>query len=116
MLLSVKNKWETPLVQVGALPAHAQASNIANLTLTNGTGGGPLIVTVNGPGSSPIRSTAEIIIEFQNDGESQTLTLEPGVYEITADAEMCFNPSPPSPITIDLQAGETVAIVFTCPN
>jgi hypothetical protein len=117
VLSSVKNEWETPLVQVGVLPAHAQASNLSNLTLTNGTGGGPLSVTVNGPGSSgPIRSAAEIIIEFANDGESETLTLEPGTYVITVSAEMCPDPLPGSEITVELEAGETEIIVFTCPR
>jgi len=114
VLSSVKNEWETPLVQVGVLPAHAQASRIANLTLTNGTGGVPFSVTVNGPGSNPIRSTAVTNINFTYDGESKTLTLEPGTYVITAEAEMCQFLDPEPPVTVVLGAGETVTITFTC--
>lgn len=115
VLSSIKNEWETPLVQVGVLPAHAQAS-LSNLTLVNGTGGGPLIITVTGPGSSPISSAAVIEIEFENDGESETLTLEPGTYEIVAEAEMCRVTTPPTPMVINIAAGEVVTITFTCNN
>ena len=113
VLASVKNEWETPLVQVGVLPAHAQASRLANLQVNNGTGG-PLGVTVNGPGSSPISSTAIIEIEFPGEGGSETLTLEPGIYEITAFAELCRLLDPEPPVTIELEAGETVTITFIC--
>ena len=51
-LTNLPGKWETPLVEIGAIPAHAQSSG---LTISNLTGSIPIINNCNsGNGSSEI--------------------------------------------------------------
>jgi hypothetical protein len=103
-LSSVKNKWETPLVQVGVLPAHAQASLSATLIVRNVQCCGPTRVTVM-PSSSPISSTEIVDIP---DGGSATFTLAPGTYDVTGEGEC------DSKETVDLDPGETEEVVVGC--
>ena len=106
VLSSVKNKWETPLVQVGVLPAHAQASNFSTLIVRNNPNSGPTTVTVL-PSSSPIGS--QEVVEIP-DGESATFTLEPGTYNVTGEGECS------SSQTVELAPGETKTVVVGCRN
>ena len=104
VLSSVKNEWETPLVQVGVLPAHAQASRSATLIVRNSQGSGPTTVNVL-PSNSPISSMEVIEIP---DGESATFTLAPGTYDVTGEGEC------PSEDTVELDPGETEEVVVGC--
>lgn len=104
VLSSVKNKWETPLVQVGVLPAHAQASLRATLIVRNSQGSGPTTVTVL-PSNSPISSTEVVEIP---DGGSATFTLAPGTYDVTAEGECS------SEETVTLDPGEVEEVVVGC--
>ena len=111
VLMSVKNKWETPLVQVGVLPAHAQASRAATLIVRNSTSG-TIIVTVNPLNASPLTS-----LDTQNiprDGAG-TFSLTPGTYDIEASPdpseENCFEGWYD---TAELEAGETEERDVTC--
>ena len=107
VLSSVRNDWETPLVQVGGLPAHAQASRrLANLIVVNSPGSGRTIVTVL-PSNSPINSTETRLL---GDGESTTFILEPGNYDVTAEGEC------PSSESVELDPGETEEVVVGCVN
>jgi len=104
VLSSVKNEWKTPLVQVGVLPAHAQASLNATLIVRNSLGSGSTIVTVL-PSNSPISSTEVVEIP---DGGSATFTLAPGTYDVTGEGEC------PSEDTVELDPGEVEEIVVGC--
>jgi len=106
VLASVKNEWETPLVQVGVLPAHAQASLTATLIVRNSRGSGPTTVTVL-PSNSPISNTEVVEIP---DGGSATFTLEPGSYDVTGEGE-CYSFE-----TVELDPGETEEVVVGCGN
>ena len=50
-LASLPNNWESPLVEVGALPAHAQSSTTAAIRANN-TGSLPVAVVLNWPDGS----------------------------------------------------------------
>jgi hypothetical protein len=50
-LASLPNKWESPLVEVGALPAHAQSSTTAAIRANN-VGSFPVAVVLNWPDGS----------------------------------------------------------------
>jgi len=106
VLMSVKNKWETPLVQVGVLPAHAQASRAATLIVRNSSCCGPTTVSI-GPSSSPISSTQIEDVEIP-EGGSATFTLDPGTYEVTGTGECS------SEETVILGVGETVEVMVGC--
>jgi hypothetical protein len=86
VLSSVRNEWKTPLVQVGVLPAHAQASATGNLRVNNNSFG-PILVTV--PAGAPLTGLATQEI---GEEESGTFTLPPGAYEAVAEAtgNNCF--------------------------
>jgi hypothetical protein len=104
VLTSVKNEWETPLVQVGVLPAHAQASLTATLIVRNSQGSGSTRVTVL-PGNSPISSLEVVEIP---DGGSATFTLAPGTYTVTGEGE-CNSED-----IVELDPGETEEVVVGC--
>jgi len=105
VLSSVKNEWETPLVQVGVLPAHAQASLSSTLIVRNSLGSGPTTVTVLPSNSSPISSMETVVIP---DGGLEIFTLAPGTYDVAGEGEC------PSLQTVELDPGATEEVVVGC--
>lgn len=82
VLSSVPNKWKTPIVEVGVLPAHAQGS------LGTGTITGHVyqtVVGVNQPKSPKISGTPLAGAQVMVDGTSlqSNLTGQDGAYTIT---------------------------------
>ena len=118
-LASLPSKWQTPVVEVGALPVHAQGTGAAVIVTNNANG----IIQVQLFFAGPLRAagvagTAEI-----SKGDSKSFTgLEAGSYEVLASGGDCgrndFMSSGPvvNPSTFELPAGGTQKVLVTCPE
>jgi hypothetical protein len=109
-LAGLPGQWETPLVQVGALPAHAQCSLIPGtaLVLLVNRAGGTLTVELR-QGQNLLRSAVV------DEGESQCWSeIQPGTYDLAFSIQggPCDGASGEAPFTSE--ANESYQIEVLC--
>lgn len=127
-LASLPNQWEEPVIEVGALPAHAQTSTTAAVRLINNSSD-PADANLSGPtidntqtiasGSSytwsnlpPAAGGASVRLERAGDG--YFLTFDDESFEVTVDGTPI--PGCTSGFGFALAAGQLRTIILTdCP-
>jgi len=112
-LASLPKKWETPVVEVGALPAHAQTST-TTIVVTNNTGGTLSVELFEG--GIPLGTVA--FSPALANGASYTFTnLVAGNYTLLPNGpDPCAFPTilTFTPNLFNLAAGTTQAVSATC--